>query len=200
MTRDQFLEKNLTVVGKHTAIVGKDEAFIKKYLTQVGCPAEEKCTITWDATTNGGTCLVETSEVIKNSAIGELPTATKEGYYTFLGWFTAAEDGEQVTAETVITEDVTLYAQFESATPAVKRTVTLDATTNGGTCETASIEVEDASQIGELPEATKEGSVFDGWFTAAEDGDSVTSETIIVEDTTIYAQFHTEEPVEEPAE
>ena len=40
MTRDQFLEKYLTVVGKHTAIVGKDEAFIKKYLTQVGCPAD----------------------------------------------------------------------------------------------------------------------------------------------------------------
>lgn len=40
MTRDQFLEKYLTVVGKHTAIVGKDEAFIKKYLTQVGCPVD----------------------------------------------------------------------------------------------------------------------------------------------------------------
>ena len=40
MTRDQFLKKYLTVVGKDAAVDSHDEAFIKKYLTQVGCPGE----------------------------------------------------------------------------------------------------------------------------------------------------------------
>ena len=39
MTRDEFLKKYLTVVGKDAAIAEHNEAFIKKYLTQVGCPA-----------------------------------------------------------------------------------------------------------------------------------------------------------------
>ena len=39
MTRDEFLKKYLTVVGKNTAVDNHDENFIKKYLTQVGCPA-----------------------------------------------------------------------------------------------------------------------------------------------------------------
>ena len=40
MTRDEFLKKYLTVVGKDTAVDSHDEAFIKKYLTQVGCPVD----------------------------------------------------------------------------------------------------------------------------------------------------------------
>jgi hypothetical protein len=40
MTRDEFLKKYLTVVGKDAAVDNHDEAFIKKYLTQVGCPGE----------------------------------------------------------------------------------------------------------------------------------------------------------------
>lgn len=41
MTRDEFLKKYLTVVGKDAAVDSHDEAFIKKYLTQVGCPSAE---------------------------------------------------------------------------------------------------------------------------------------------------------------
>ena len=44
---------------------------------------------------------------------GELPAPTKSGY-GFIGWFTAVEGGEQITAESVynLTEDQTLYAQW----------------------------------------------------------------------------------------
>lgn len=44
MTREQFLDKYLTVVTKKNAVKEQDDkakAFVKKYLTQVGCPAAE---------------------------------------------------------------------------------------------------------------------------------------------------------------
>ena len=68
-------------------------------------------TVTWDATTNGGTCSVATSIVESGATIGALPTATRSGY-TFKGWFTTATGGTQITASTTITADVTYYAQF----------------------------------------------------------------------------------------
>ena len=46
------------------------------------------------------------------SPIGELPTATRKGY-EFLGWFTAAVGGTQVTEVTVVAKDVMLYAHWK---------------------------------------------------------------------------------------
>ncbi|MBQ3673655.1 MAG: InlB B-repeat-containing protein [Paludibacteraceae bacterium] len=68
-------------------------------------------TVTWDATTNGGSCSTATTQVVAGNAIGTLPTATKSGY-TFDGWFTAATGGTHISASTVITGNVTYYAQF----------------------------------------------------------------------------------------
>ena len=68
-------------------------------------------------------------------------------------------------------------------------TITLDATTNEGTCATASLEVKHgAAPV--LPAATKEGRVFEGWFTKAVGGDQITNETLILRNMgTLYAQF-----------
>lgn len=66
-------------------------------------------TVTWDA--NGGACATPTSSVQEYTAVGELPEASREGY-TFDGWFSAAEGGEQISAETVITQDTTFYAHY----------------------------------------------------------------------------------------
>ena len=69
----------------------------------------ELCAVTFDAV--GGTAGWSKGEVVKGAAVGTLPTATREGY-EFLGWFTAAVGGTQVTAATVVTADVTFYAQW----------------------------------------------------------------------------------------
>ncbi len=68
-------------------------------------------TLTWDATTNGGTCTTATTSVTEGNAVGTLPSASKTGH-SFNGWFTAATGGTQITAATVPTGDVTYYAQF----------------------------------------------------------------------------------------
>ena len=66
-------------------------------------------TVTFDG--NGGTP-DEASRTVKTDAeLGGLPTATRRGY-AFAGWFTDREKGEKVSATTVVTTDVTYYAQW----------------------------------------------------------------------------------------
>ena len=72
--------------------------------------------VTFDA--NGGTVSEENRMVPINSAFGELPYASRD-YCTFKGWFTEAEGGEEVTAETLMTSltDITIYAHWEENAP-----------------------------------------------------------------------------------
>ena len=60
---------------------------------------------------DGGNCEVTNACVVDGSAIGELPTPTRWGY-TFKGWWTAHDGGEEVAGETMIEEDLTLYAHW----------------------------------------------------------------------------------------
>lgn len=60
---------------------------------------------------NGGTVDIDSMLVMWGDKIGELPVPSKD-YYTFDGWFNSAEDGDQITAETVVTEEMTLYAHW----------------------------------------------------------------------------------------
>ena len=60
----------------------------------------------------GGVAKWTETEVRDGKPIGELPTAERDRY-EFLGWFTAAVGGTQVTAATVVTKDVTFYAHWK---------------------------------------------------------------------------------------
>ena len=66
-------------------------------------------------------------------------------------------------------------------------TVSFDA--NGGTVDTASIEVESGSTIPSMPSATKTGYKFDGWFTEKTGGTKVDTTTVINENLTVYAHW-----------
>ena len=62
---------------------------------------------------NGGTLTASTLlSVGDGKAVGTLPTPEREGF-AFLGWFTAAAGGTQVTAATKVTKDVTYYAHWQ---------------------------------------------------------------------------------------
>jgi len=68
-------------------------------------------------------------------------------------------------------------------------TVTWDAATNSGSCGTASTQVTDGAAIGTLPDATKEGYNFDGWYTLPSGGTKINSTTTVTSNVTYYAQF-----------
>ncbi len=74
--------------------------------------------VTFDA--NGGVLGTELDYkmIPYNGFMGELPFVSRD-YFTFKGWFTEAEGGEEVTAETVMTSlvDITLYAHWEEHAP-----------------------------------------------------------------------------------
>lgn len=81
-------------------VIGDDVAFIEL----------ESLTVTFDA--RGGDVEEEQRRVEERCKIGKLPLPTKTGY-EFLGWFTELVGGEEVTAETVVTKDMTVYARWK---------------------------------------------------------------------------------------
>ena len=143
-----------------------------------------KWTVTFDA--NGGSVDPETVIVEDGSKIGALlPTPSRSGW-TFEGWVTA--DDAAVTADTMVTADFTCYALWrENTAPTPVWTVTFDA--NGGSCDVASVEVEDGHPVGSLPVASRDGYTLKGWFTAKSGGDKVTTGTVVTGDATFYAQW-----------
>ena len=68
-------------------------------------------TVTWNA--QGGTASESSRQVQKGKPVGTLPTWTRSGY-TFNGWFTAANGGSQINASTIVNNNVTYYAQFDT--------------------------------------------------------------------------------------
>ena len=64
--------------------------------------------------------------------------------------------------------------------------VKLDA--NGGKAVNA-ITVKEGEAVPSLPDTTREGFTFDGWYTAADGGDKVTSLENVTDDTTLYAHW-----------
>ena len=103
-----------------------------------------------------GTASATTYNVTYGKAYGEIPAATREGY-TFNGWFTQAEGGDQITAETVVSQEAahTLYAQY------TVNTYTLAFDMDGGNAIEA-ITAAYGTEI-KIPEPTKKDYLFAGW-------------------------------------
>ena len=72
-------------------------------------------------------------------------------------------------------------------------TITFNAA--GGDCATASARTDLDGKISALPDASRDGYTFRGWFTAASGGEQVTLDKVYSADTTLYAQW---EKIPEP--
>lgn len=164
--------------GQEVCNLGTDDETVVLYAKWVANPY----VITFDA--NGGNTLSpNTMQVVYDSAYGTLPTPERNGY-TFDGWYLG---NELINDESKVekAENHTLTARWTANT----YTVTFDAT--GGIVTPASIEVSYASIYGTLPEPSREGYAFVGWFTESTGGIRITSETPITftEPKIIYAQW-----------
>ena len=145
-----------------------------------------KVVVTFNAI--GGALSQQSKNVTYGEEYGDLPSAEEKTEHTFDGWFTEADGGVQVTSETTVTtaNDHTLYAQW---TPN-NYTITFNAT--GGASSQQSKNVTYGEEYGDLPSAgEKTGHTFDGWFTVADGGVQVTSETTVTtaNDHTLYAHW-----------
>ena len=143
-----------------------------------------KVTVTFNA--NGGSTPTGSASVTYNSTYGTLPTPSRAGY-NFVGWFTSASGGTQVTSSSTVTNtnSHSLFAHWTAA----KYTVSFNA--NSGTVSPGSIEVTYDSTYGSMPVPTRTGYTFNGWYTAASGGTKVDSNTkvSITANQTLYAQW-----------
>lgn len=98
--------------------------YSQTFTIPVGSHGDRYYTANWDAykyivtfDANGGTTSATTKTVAYDSTYGTLPTPIRAGY-TFNGWFTALEEGTQVTSATIVTltDNQTLYALWTANT------------------------------------------------------------------------------------
>ena len=135
---------------------------------------------------NGGSDVADITKPY-GSIIGALPTPEKNGY-TFEGWY-ADEALTQLFTETKMPEGgATLYAKWTA------NKVTVSFHVNGGNelgTADASKTVTYGETYGTLPEPTRTGFGFAGWFTAATGGTKVTASTAVsnAQNHTLYAQW-----------
>ena len=169
VTLTSLVEDQVNAKGNYTKVVPQGKAHEIVLVHKVTFDAGE------------GKTDAETARTDKDGKLAELPGAARDGY-TFEGWFTAAEGGDAVTADTVFDKDTTVFAHWK-AYPVV----TFDAGEGKADAETARTDKD--GKLEELPGAARDGYTFEGWFTAAEGGDAVTADTVFDKDTTVFAHW-----------
>ena len=141
-------------------------------------------TITLNA--NGGTVFVPTVNATIGGLVGTLPIATRSGH-TFVGWFNtpAASGGYQVRASSILDGSGMVWARWQV------NEVTITFNPNGGMVNTTSRTIPSGTAIGTLPEPSRDGYDFVGWFTtsAATGGTQVNSNIILNNNITLWARW-----------
>lgn len=156
---------------------------------ELDIPTEEdagsSCVISFDG--NGSDSEISAITVKYGGTYGEIPPITRTNY-VFKGWYTFASGGIKVSKDTKVIKPLshTLYAHWRG----MPVEITLDA--NEGTISKSTIIAYYGSKyINQLPKPTRAGYHFDGWYTAATNGDKITAKSIFDEKSskTLYAQW-----------
>ena len=95
-----------------TTVLSITATYQSKAATKNVTVSPKQQSVTFNA--NGGTVSPSSKAYTVGLAYGSLPTPTRSGDYRFVGWYTNAKSGAQVTEATVCTEAVSvLYARWE---------------------------------------------------------------------------------------
>ena len=183
LTEDQTeAEANTTYTGftakafKQQDIAADGSTVIRVYYDR------DKHTVTWRMGYDGANDIPQS---YKYGAALNAPIVRRDGY-TFDGWYTD-KDAEFNTTGVTVSSDLTLYAKWTGK----KYTVTLDV--NGGDALSGDTTktVICGQPYGALPEPTRTGYGFAGWYTA-KNGDTKVDENTAVQtvgDHTLYAKW-----------
>lgn len=142
-------------------------------------------TITFNA--NGGTFSKNDIITIETNNVGileDLPNEPTKSGYTFIGWYLSNGDGPYTLSGTTFFSDTTLYAHWKES-----GIYTITFNPNGGEVLTDKMETGTNGKLSSYPIAARTNYVFDGWYTALENGERVSTSTIFTENTTVYAHW-----------
>ena len=121
--------------------------------------------------------------VIQKAQTVSLPTPTRQGF-KFIGWYPSDKyvEGTEVTSNTTIGKDITLYAKWET----IEIKVELDL--NGGHAdeELETLYNIKATEEINLPKLYKDNHLFVGWFNGSE---KVSNKISFLADTLLTAKF-----------
>ena len=128
----------------------------------------------------------EDKTVTYGDVIGEMPTLESNGY-TFEGWYTEPEAGEQVTENTAVAVgNQTYYAHWKANQYTIHFESNLYAIEKNPEDKMVTYD----EVIGEMPTLNSNGYSFEGWYTEPEDGERVEEETpVAIGDQTYYAHW-----------
>ncbi len=129
--------------------------------------------------TGGGSKITDVM-IVYNTALSKPVEPTYEGY-TFGGWYEDAAYEDAWDFSTLITEDMTLYANWG-------KNPTITYNTDGGD-EIDSHTITYNTAIPTPATITKEGYTFGGWYEDASFEDEWNFATLVTENTTIYAKW-----------
>ena len=108
----------------------------------------------------------------------DVPTRTK---HTFEGWYSDSEMTSAYDFSAAVTGDLTLHVKWIE-----NFTVTFDS--NGGTSVTART-VQDGKSLGSLPVPTKDGYIFQGWYSDSGFTQIFSENSLVRSDLTLYARY-----------
>ncbi len=114
------------------------------------------------------------------SPASQYPIVFTENFTTYMPGKTPADFFTSVDGYKVVLQD--------GECALMPYVMTFDA--NGGTCDTATGDINGGRSMRTLPEPTRDGYTFDGWYTAKTGGDEITIDTIPEgRDITVYAHW-----------
>ena len=165
-------------------IMGENTYYCKEGSKPSGSSTPTVDTFTVSFETNGGSSI--TSQTVnKNSTAIEPKDPTRDGFL-FDGWYSDSSFNNKFDFSTKVTSNITLYAKWVEITDT--NSVTLSFETNGGT-EITSQKVLIGNAAIKPDNPTKEGFIFDGWYSDSAFTKAYNFSTLISTNKTIYAKW-----------
>ena len=183
-------KRNLTFLGwrnKNTKeLLTTDTVFTGDATMQAVWGSAAKANLTYMS----DNCLLSNREYERGTWVSPLQSKPEEKTSPkreFLGWFTAPEGGEQVTAFRIL-ENTVLYAHWGDPGWTVTLTDAFGLNEDGTLIEGNRIRTKADGTLERIPEGIGRGCSFLGWYTDKKLTQPVTEETVFTRDSRIWAR------------
>ncbi|GEM_PF-1866968 len=123
-------------------------------------------------------------------AIGTIPTPVN-GNQAFMGWFTEADGGTEITSATKVTGDVTYHAhwgwqpRFETNGGSYKKYTDPDGTTHYANPDYP-VQSSSSYNLGTLPVVERDNYTFDGWYIGDTDTKIKDNDTVNLSENSVF--------------